>query len=138
MSAAAQLLAGLQRRGVTIHAHDDKLRVRPKGCLTPAEQAAVREHKPELLRLLTEQADHRLYVPPPDPETVREVLGTAPAATDLEALHHELACALWDLRERCAGRQVEGGAIFVRGRRLVDWLRLDDVAAIRRGHSRGV
>jgi len=54
MSVAAQLLAGLQRRGVTIQAHDDKLRVSPKGSLTPAEQAAVREHKPELLRLLSQ------------------------------------------------------------------------------------
>jgi len=54
MSAAAELLPDLQRRGVTIEAHDDKIRVRPKGSLTPAEQAAVREHKSELLRLLSE------------------------------------------------------------------------------------
>ena len=52
MSVAGELLAGLQLRGVTIQAHDDKIRVRPKGSLTPAEQAVVREHKPELLRLL--------------------------------------------------------------------------------------
>jgi len=57
MSAAAQLLAGLQRRGVTIQVHDDKLRVRPKGSLTPAELAAVLELKQELLRLLSQPVD---------------------------------------------------------------------------------
>src|SRR5262249_20142107 len=100
------------------------------------------EHKAELLALLRQpavsQSDCRLYVPAPDPVTVREVLGAAPAAADLEALHHELACALWDLRDRCAGRQPWGGAILVRGRRLVDWLRLDDVAAQIRTHGGGL
>src|SRR5262245_29846083 len=84
MSAAVELLADLQRRGVTIQAHDDKLRVRPKGCLTPAEQAAVREHKPQLLRLLTRPT---IPSPPPPvagaararasewPEVLNEMLG---------------------------------------------------------------
>jgi hypothetical protein len=135
MSPAAELLADLQRRGLTLEAHDNKLRVRPKGSLTAAEQAAVRQHKPELLRLLGNA--HRLYVPAPDPQTVREVLGAVPAAADLESLKHELACALWDLRDRWAGRQRQAGTIVVRGRPLVDWLRLDDVAAIIRIHGGG-
>jgi len=139
----AALLAGLARRGVQLAADGDQLLVdHPDGELTPADLDMLREHKAELLALLRQpavsQTECRLYVPAPDPVTVRDVLGPAPAAADLEALHHELACALWDLRERCASRQVGGGAILVRGRRLADWLRLDDVAAILRGHSGGV
>jgi len=53
MSAAAELLADLQRRGVTLQAHGDKLRVSPKSSLTAAEQDAARKLKPELLRLLS-------------------------------------------------------------------------------------
>jgi TubC N-terminal docking domain len=70
-AAAAELLADLQLRGVTIQAHDDKLRVSPKGSLTPAEQAVVRQHKSELLRLLTQ---------PTTPAPSAPVAGTMPPA----------------------------------------------------------
>jgi TubC N-terminal docking domain len=102
MSAASKLLAGLQRRGVTIQAHDDKLRVRPKGCLTPAEQAAVREHKPELLRLLSPRPA------PPDltaPDALYEIrvawwpetLWFVPEDRDAAALVREgiARCRIW-------------------------------------------
>jgi len=128
----------------------DALLRRPEKSATPTGDPLTKPTEPTPRRVSSVLSVHdvglrensetecRLYVPAPDPVTVREVLGTAPAAADLEALHHELACALWDLRERCAGRQAGGGAILVRGRRLADWLRLDDVAAILRGHSGGV
>jgi len=120
---------------------------RPEKSATPTGDALTKPTEPRPTRVLSvlsvpgvglrenSETECRLYVPAPDPVTVREVLGTAPVAADLEALHHELACALWDLRERCAGRQPWAGAILVRGRPLADWLSLDDVAAIIRGRG---
>src|SRR5262252_6766549 len=125
---AASLIADLRARGITLEPRGDRVRFRPASAVTEAEVEAIRYHKAEILRLLA--AERWLCVPPPDPETVSEVLGAAPAAADLEALHDELACALWDLRDRWAGRQPQASTIVVRGRPLVDWLRLDDVAAI--------
>jgi hypothetical protein len=134
-----ELLAELRSKGVELTADGDTLRCRaPRGLVTPDLAAVIRERKPELLRLLRVPPDVWLHVPQPDPETVREVLHAEPGAADREALHHELACALWDLRDWCVGRQPWGGAILVRGRPLADWLSLDDVAAIIRGHSGGV
>ncbi len=69
-------------------------------------------------------------VPPLDPNTVREVLGPEPAPADLDALRHELVCALWDLRERQAGRAPWGGLLLIRGRPLADWLPLQVIARI--------
>src|SRR5215467_4429007 len=101
MSAAAELLVDLQRRGVTIQAHDDKLRVRPKGSLTPAEQAAVRDHKPELLRLLSQPALPRVG----DVDALFEIrvawwpetLWLVPADRDASALVREgiARCRIW-------------------------------------------
>jgi hypothetical protein len=48
----------------------------------------------------------------------------------LEALHHELAAVLWDLRECQAGREPWGAPLLVRGRPLADWLPLSEVARI--------
>lgn len=132
---AAGLIADLRARGITLDPRGDRLRFRPASAVTAGEVEALRHHKAEILRLL--EAEPWLYVPKPDPETVREVLGAAPTPADLEALHHELACALRDLRDRWAGRQPQPGTIIVRGRPLVDWLRLDDVVAIIRTHGGG-
>ena len=127
---AATLVAELRARGVVLEPHGDRLRVRPASIVTPDETDLIRRHKTEILRLL--HIEHRLHAPAPDPETVREVLGATPTAADCEALHHALACALWDLRERQAGRQPWGGALPVRGRPLADWLSLDDLADLLR------
>jgi tubulysin polyketide synthase-like protein len=135
MSAAAELLADLERRGVRLAASGDTIRIAPKGRLSAAELAMLRARKPELLQLLQAPAnltEHHLHVPAHDPETVREVLGTAPTAADREALHHQVACAVWDLRERQAGRQPWGGVLLVRGRPLADWLSLDTIADLLR------
>ena len=125
---AAALVADLRARGVTFEPHGDRLRVRPAAAVTVGDAEAIRRHKTEILALL--HAEHVIVVPPPDAETVREVLGPTPTAAALEAVRHELACALWDLRQ--AGRQPLGGAILVRGRVLADWLQLDAIAAILR------
>lgn len=131
MTAAAQLVQALRARGVNLEPEGDRLRIRPASALSAEELEALRHVKPEVLRLL--HAEHALCVPPPDPETLREVLGPGPTPRDLEALHHELACALWDLRERQAGRLPWGGRLLVRGRPLADWLSLEEVAHILRG-----
>lgn len=125
---AATLVVDLRARGVTLEPHGDRLRVRPASAVTPDDAETIRRHKGEILALL--HVEHVLSVPSSDAETVREVLGPAPTAAALEAVRHELACALWDFRERQAGRQPLDGAILVRGRRLADWLPLAELAAI--------
>src|SRR5262249_56298704 len=99
----AALVADLRARGVRSEPHGDRLRVRPAAAVTAGDAEAIRRHKTEILALL--RAEHVIAVPPPDAETVREVLGPAPTAAALEAVRHELACALWDLPERQPGRQ---------------------------------
>ena len=130
---ATALLARLRDKGIAVRVEDGTLRLRPASALSTDELAAARALKPELLRLLTNDHDYRpLHVPEPNLETVRAVFGVAPTTCDLEALRRELEMALRDLRDRWAGRQHRGGTLFVRGRPLVDWLRLDDVASLLR------
>ena len=51
---AAELLAELRRRGVKLTVNGDRLRYEaPRGALTPELLEAMRQHKPELLRLLS-------------------------------------------------------------------------------------
>jgi TubC N-terminal docking domain len=128
---AATLVAELRARGVVLEPHGDRLRVRPASIVTTDETDLIRRHKTEILRLL--HTEDWMHVPPADPETVREVLGANPTAADRDALHHELASAVWDLRERQAGRQPWGGVLLVRGRPLADWLSLDTIADLLRG-----
>jgi hypothetical protein len=50
---AAQLLAGLRRRGAILQVVSDRLRVdAPVGVVTAADRAALAEHKAELLAML--------------------------------------------------------------------------------------
>jgi hypothetical protein len=53
VSVALTLVANLRARGVTLKPDGDKLRVRPSSRLTPDELAALREHKADVLALLT-------------------------------------------------------------------------------------
>ena len=125
---AAALVAELRARGVELVSAGDRIRFRPASAVPRELRDQLRALKPEVLGLLW--AEHALSVPSPDPQTVRETLGPNPAPADLEALHHELAGALWDLRECQAGRQPWGRSILVRGRPLADWLQLEDIACI--------
>jgi hypothetical protein len=47
------LLADLERRGITVTAAGAQLRVVPGGRLAEADRAALRQHKPALLALLS-------------------------------------------------------------------------------------
>jgi len=51
---ATDIMESFQRRGVVLMAGDDRIRYRaPAGIMTDADRAALREHKVELLALLT-------------------------------------------------------------------------------------
>jgi hypothetical protein len=52
---AGQLLVSLQNRGFTLSADMDNLFVKPRASLTPADHAAIRDNKPDLLKLLRYQ-----------------------------------------------------------------------------------
>lgn len=58
-NAAAELLADLRARGLSVVAEGETLRVGPGGLLTDADRAAIREHKPAILaELQREQPPH--------------------------------------------------------------------------------
>jgi virulence-associated protein VagC len=68
---ARELLADLTGAGLTVTPEGDRLVIRPASRLTDELRAAVREAKPELLRLLTEAAP----APPPcDPPIVARLI----------------------------------------------------------------
>lgn len=54
---AELLLAKLVRRGVKLMPAGSRLRFHPRSALTPEDRAQLAEHKPELLRLLSEAED---------------------------------------------------------------------------------
>ncbi len=52
--AAIELLLDLERRAFRLESVDGgRLRVTPHELLTPEDRAAIRQHKPELMRLMT-------------------------------------------------------------------------------------
>jgi len=53
VTAAAQLVQSLRARGVHFEPEGERLRVRPASALLPDEVKALRQHKPEILVLLT-------------------------------------------------------------------------------------
>lgn len=57
MSAAADILAELSRRGVTVRADGATLRLRPKAALDDGLLARVQAHKPDILAALSARAD---------------------------------------------------------------------------------
>jgi hypothetical protein len=50
---ALELLSVLYDRGIRVRVVGDRLRLAPGGVLTPEELADVREHKPEIIAVLT-------------------------------------------------------------------------------------
>lgn len=52
--AAQALLSDLHSRGITLIADGEKLTVQPASRLTDADRAAIRQSRPDLLRILTE------------------------------------------------------------------------------------
>ena len=72
-----EVLADVERRGVTLAPADDKLRFRPKDALPPELVEELRAHKASILRILTDREiaarDHRPV------ESVGEVLEMARA-----------------------------------------------------------
>lgn len=127
MTAAAELLATLQARGVTLEPRGDKLRVRPADRLSPEDLDRLRALKPAILALLA---------PPPapsialDPATLREVLGRDAADP------HAVACLKLDVL--AVVRELEAGIAtgqlpprrLIRGRPLAEWLPLDELARL--------
>jgi hypothetical protein len=125
----ATLVAKLQARGVILRPDGETLKVRPVSKVAAEELEALRQHKAEVLALLT-------TVPTPtitlNPDALREVLG--PAATD----PHAVACVKFDVIS--AVREIEIGMRtgilpprrFVCGRPLADWLPLDTIAGLLR------
>lgn len=53
MNAVAEILAELSRRGVTVRAEGGTLRVKPRRVLDDNLLALIREHKPEILKLVS-------------------------------------------------------------------------------------
>ena len=58
MVAARDVLASLSNMGITIEAHGDGLRYRPKSAMTPDLLVSARRCKAELLSLLAKPAGH--------------------------------------------------------------------------------
>jgi hypothetical protein len=54
---APELLADLRARGIRVRVVGDRFRLAPLGVLTPELLEVVRQHKPELLRLLTDRPE---------------------------------------------------------------------------------
>jgi len=131
---AAALVAALCSRGVELVPVGDRLRFRPASKVPPELLAHLREHKAEVLRLLTAP---RPTSPTLDPETVREVLG--PHADN----PHAVACIVWDVQDALRDLeheiltgQIAPGPRVVHGRPLGDWLMLDEVARTLRSAGR--
>lgn len=57
---AIDLLTELRRRGLELRPDGERLLYRPKGAVTPELAAAIRAHKPELLALLSQEAQAEL------------------------------------------------------------------------------
>ncbi|WP_084262886.1 non-ribosomal peptide synthetase [Actinomadura formosensis] len=76
MGTAQELIANLSRRGVTLWADGEELRVRaPRNALTDELRSALREHKDEILTTLRERASERPTAIPkivPAPEELHE------------------------------------------------------------------
>jgi hypothetical protein len=130
---AAALVETLRARGVTVRAVGGRLRLRPASAVSADEVAALKRHKPELLRLLApvDVGDPAPALPTLDPDTVHEVLGRDPDP-------HVLAAVAWDVLE--VVRVIQGGIRsgqlpprrLIEGRPLADWLPLDALAALLR------
>jgi hypothetical protein len=96
VTAAAELVQALRARGVTLEPAGDRLRVRPASALSAEELEALRQVKPEVLRLLaaspTPTPAHylRLAIRRRFALMVVEVDGQRPSPQEVEALQQEI------------------------------------------------
>lgn len=94
--AAAELVQALRARGVTLEPAGDQLRVRPASALSAEELEALRQVKPEVLRLLKARptptpAHHlRVTIRRRFALTVAEMDGQRPNPREVEALQQEI------------------------------------------------
>ena len=73
---ATEVLEKLGQLGVTVWPHGGNIRFQPASRVPPTLKDAVREHKPEILALLSDQPRHGDGQPPPldrPPETEKEL-----------------------------------------------------------------
>src|SRR5262245_57728163 len=124
---AALLVETLRSRGIQLRVVGDRLRYRPASALTTDDLEALRQHKAEVLVLLS--ASPLLPILGPlDPVTIREVLGPHPDQHDLGIVRLDVLKAVRKLEIEIARGVIKAGVRVVRGRPLADWLSLDDVA----------
>ena len=98
---AAQLLAGLRRRGAILQVVGECLRVdAPVGVVTAADRAALAEHKAELLAMLDG--------PVARGERVESGVLGAPPSGFLRVLPHAHACRICSKRFRCTAPSCAG------------------------------
>ena len=127
MTPAAALVASLRSRGVILEPRGDKLRVVPASAVTPEEVDALRQHKAEVLALLSPARPLML-----NPETVREVLGPHADPYDLAILALDVLTVVRSLEQEVASGTITPGLRLIRGRALAEWLDLEDVARLLR------
>jgi hypothetical protein len=137
----AALVAELRARGVTLRPDGELLKVRPISKVSPEELEALRQHKAEVLAILT--------TPPVplrlDPVTVCEVLFACDPDPGRRLAHrhptpdpHDLAILRLDVAGAVARLEagIRVGQLpprqLVRGRPLADWLDLAEVARLLR------
>ena len=139
---AVSLLESLRARGVHLRAVGDRIRYKPVSALSTADLDALRQHKAEVLRLLSPAAPGMWERSPGrwsiivggavldlDQATVAEALGP-------DADEHSIAMLKFDIGETVAHYQagVLAGELpprlLVRGRPLADWLSLADLARL--------
>jgi hypothetical protein len=129
---AAVLVETLRARGVHLRAVGDKIRYRPISALTPEGLEALRQHKAEVLALLTRPPAFML-----DTATVHEVLGDHPDPHHLTMVKFNVMKALAQLERESQAGAIGQTPLLVRGRPLADWLSMDDLARLLRVGRRG-
>ncbi|MCE9543998.1 MAG: hypothetical protein K8T25_00510 [Planctomycetia bacterium] len=82
---ASNLLAELRRRGLKVSARGDRLRVVPRGKVTPDVVATIRQHKPAILAALRAEAN--------------TTASTAPRAKVLILLHPDGWCEAYAAKD---------------------------------------
>jgi hypothetical protein len=129
---AVVLVETLRARGVHLRAVGDKIRYRPISALTPEDLEALRQHKAEVLALLTRPPAFML-----DTATVREVLGRKPNTHDLAILKLDVLAAVARLEAEIRMGTIGSQPLLVRGIPLGLWVDLAEVARLLRAGQRG-
>ena len=97
------ILYQLRNLGLTVSLEGDRLAVRPPARLTPALRQAIREHKPDLERLLSETSDAN-HNGPPYPDGLGRV--KCEHCTHREITRHHATC-------RVSGQRMFGIALLI-------------------------